>query len=195
MDWDKLRNEWRDEAPVAPLMAADELRALDRSLWKKVRMRDRVETLAAVVVAGFFALVALGTLVRGEWLQAASALLLVAWGAWLPFQLRRARRAAALDGHGASTLDFLRSQRDAALLQAHMLERVWLWYLTPPAVGLTGLTLAADGFTAGSLGYLGVVLVLYAGLAWLNRWTARTQFRAHAEALQRQIDGLTVDGD
>ena len=194
MDWDKLRTEWRGAVPAAALLEVDALRALDRSLWKKVRRRDLVETIAAVVVAVFFAVVAIGTLARGEWLQAASALLISSWGAWLPFRLRRSRKAAAGDGHDVSTLDYLRRQRDAALLQARMLERVWLWYLTPPAIGLAGLTLARDGLTAGSLRYLGVTLVLYVGLAWLNRWTARTQFRAHADALQRQIDALSADG-
>ena len=190
MDWDKLRNQWRETAPAAPLMAVDELRALDASLWKKVRRRDMVETIAAVVVAAFFGLTTLGTLVEREWLQAGFALLITAWAAWLPFRLRRARRSAAVDGHGASMLDYLRRQRDAALVQARMLERIWLWYLAPPAAGLAGLTLARDGFTKGSLGYIGVLLLLYAGIAWLNRHTARTQFRAHADTLQRQIDAL-----
>lgn len=194
MDWDKLRDAWRDAAPEAPLMAAEELRARDRSLWKKVRRRDLLETVAAVIVAVFFMLVAVGALVEGEWMQAASALLIAGWATWLPFKLRQARRAAEPDSSGASTLDYLRRQRDAALLQARMLERVWLWYLTPPAIGIVGLRLSRDGLTAGSLGYLGVMLVLYAGLAWLNRWTARTRFRAHADVLQRQIDDLSASG-
>lgn len=194
MDWDKLRSEWREATPEASMMAAEELRARDRSLWKQVRRRDLVETVAAVIVVVFFSLVVIGALAEGEWLQVASALLIASWGAWLPFKLRQARRAAEPDRPGAPTLDYLRQQRDASLLQARMLERVWLWYLTPPAIGIIGLRLAQDGPTAGSLAYFGVMLVLYVGLAWLNRWTARTRFRAHADVLQRQIDELTANG-
>ena len=195
MDWDKLRNQWRETAPAAPLMAVDELRALDASLWKKVRRRDMVETAAAVIGAVFFGLTTVGTLVEREWLQAGFALLITAWAVWLPFRLRRARRSAAADGHDASMLEHLRRQRDAALVQARMLERIWLWYLAPPATGLVGLTLARDGYTRGALGYVAAVLLLCAGLAWLNRHTARTQFRAHANTLQRQIDALEGDAD
>ncbi|MBJ6979653.1 hypothetical protein [Luteimonas sp. MC1895] len=193
MDWDKMRNQWRDAAPAAPLMAVDELRALDASLWKKVRRRDMVETVAAVVVVIFFALTALGTMAEREWVQAGFALLIVAWAAWLPFQLRRARLAAEVDGRAVSILDHLRRQRDAALEQARMLERVWLWYLTPPATGLVGLTLARDGVTKGALIYIASALLLYAGIAWLNRRTARTRFRAHADTLRRQIRELEQD--
>ncbi|HEY4530327.1 MAG TPA: hypothetical protein VIG97_08365 [Luteimonas sp.] len=190
MDWNELRNQWRAGAPAAPLMAVDELRTRDASLWKKVRRRDLVETTAAVIVAVFFALSTLGTLVERAWLQAAFSLLITAWAVCLPFQLRRARRSATMDGHGASLLEYLRRQRDAALVQARMLERIWLWYLAPPAIGLVGLTLARDGATMASLRYIGVLMLLYAGIAWLNRYTARTRFRAHADTLQRQIDAL-----
>lgn len=190
MEWDRLRDQWRQQATDASLMAVEELRTRDATLWKKVRRRDLLETIAAVIVAVFFTFTVVGSLARGEWLQAAFAALLVAWAAWLPFQLRRARGQVAVDGHAASTLDYLRRQRDAALVQARMLERVWLWYLTPPAIGVIGLRLAMEGPGTGTLRYIGFVVLLSAGLAWLNRYTARTQFRAHAAGLQRQIDAL-----
>lgn len=194
MDWDKMRNQWRDAAPAAPLMAVDELRMLDASLWKKVRRRDLLETVAAVIVVAFLAFRMLESVLGREWLQTGFALLVFAWAVWMPFRLRRARHSMAVDGHGASMLDYLRRQRDAALEQARMLETVWLWYLAPPTAGLIGLAVASEGFSRGSLGYIGLVLLLYAGLAWLNRRTARTQFRAHAERLQRQILELEGDG-
>ncbi|MEN1941080.1 hypothetical protein WCE41_08170 [Luteimonas sp. MJ246] len=193
MDWDKMRNAWRSDTPTVHLLPMDELQKRGQTLWKKVRRRDLIETIAAVLVAVFFALITLAALVDGEWLQAGFALLITAWGVALPFRLRRARQLAPEPDHGVSLLAYLQRQRDATLAQARMLEQVWLWYLTPPAIGLTGLTLARDGATAGSLRYLAVMLVLYGALAWINRRVARTQFRAHAETLQRQIDGLTND--
>ncbi|MGY0651553.1 hypothetical protein ACW7GZ_06760 [Luteimonas sp. A537] len=193
MDWDKMRNAWRGDAPTVRLLPMEELRTRDQALWKKVRRRDLVETVAAVLVVIFFALITLAALVEGEWLQAGFALLITAWGVALPFRLRRSRRLAPDPDHGVPLLAYLQRQRDATLAQARMLEQVWLWYLTPPAIGLTGLTLARDGATAGALRYLAVMLVLYAALAWINRRVARTQFRAHAETLQRQIDRLARD--
>lgn len=195
MDWDKLRHEWRREAPDLPMAAMDEVRTRDRRLWWKVRLRDRIETAVAVVVALFFGLVAVGDGARGDWVEAGFALLIAIWAAVLPFQLRRARRLAPEDDPTVPLIAFLRGQREAALAQARLLERVWLWYLLPPAVGIAGLTFAHDGFNRGSLHRLGITLLLYAGIAWLNRRTARTQFRSHAEALQHQIDALEAGGD
>lgn len=191
MDWDTIRKEWRRALPDAPLLSMEELRKRDRSLWKTVRRRDLVETIAGGFVAVFFALVAIRALGSGAWMQGGFALLIAAWGVYLPFPMHRSQRLALQPDHGLALIGHLRQQRDAALAQARMLERVWLWYLTPPAIGLTGLTLARDGVTAGSLGYIAVLAVLYAVLAWVNRRAARTQFRAHAEELQRQIDAMT----
>lgn len=195
MDFDKLRDQWRQAPEHVSLMPADELSALDGALWKKVRRRDRWETIVAVILAVFFSLVALGAVVDGAWVLAASALLITAWSIALPFQLKRGRLDTTADGHGATTLEYLRRRRDASLVQARMLERVWLWYLTPPAIGVTGIKLASDGVTAGSLTYLGGMVVLYAAIAWFNRRAARTRFRAHAAVLQQQIDALAGDGE
>lgn len=194
MDWNELRQEWREHAPAARLLAVEEIRALDGSLWKQVRRRDLIETIAGIAVLGIFGTGALRAMLAGEWVAAAFGLLVAAWGASLPFQLKRSRPAHRDVAHGAPVLAYLRGQRDAALAQARMLERVWLWYLTPPGIGLVGLTLATDGPTPGALGYIAAVLLLYGGLAWLNRHVARTQFRAHADALQRQIEALEGDG-
>lgn len=72
-----------------------------------------------------------------------------------------------------------------------MLERVWLWYLAPALLGLTGLTLSTKGVSTFSLLYLPSVVLLCTMIGWINRRTARMEFRAHAERLQRQIDFLT----
>lgn len=90
---------------------------------------------------------------------------------------------------------YLARQRDAALVQARLLERAWLWYLTPPAVGIFGLTLAMSGVTTRSMAYLACVVALYSGLACINRRVARTQFRAHADQLQGHIERLGNDID
>ena len=67
MDWNQLRHDWQDAAPAAPMMAVDELRRRDRSLWTKVRRRDLLETVAASdVEVGEMALVENGGEVAGQ---------------------------------------------------------------------------------------------------------------------------------
>ena len=195
MDWDDIRNRWREDAPQAPLVSLDVLQRADDSLVRAVRKRDRIETVVAVVVVVFFLVGAVGAAAQGLWLELFFRLVVVAWAAWLPFAFRRARNAVPTADPRMPQLEYLALQRDAALVQARLLERVWLWYLTPPAIGIFGLTLAMDGVTVRSLAYLGSVLALYAGLAWYNRRVARTKFRAHADRLQGHIQRLGNDID
>lgn len=193
MDWDRIRTEWREATPAMQLLPAEELRDRDGALWKTVRRRDLIETIAGVFVAIFFGAMTIVALAKGAWSQAGFALLVAAWAAELPFRLHRNRRLALQPGHGLPLREFLVRQRDAARVQARLLERVWLWYLAPPAIGCIGLELARKGPTSGALLYIGVILGVCALLAWVNRHAARTQFRAHADALQRQIDALDAD--
>ena len=191
MDWDRMRQEWRNERPAAPNVSVDELESRDNVLQKQVRWRDLLETAAAVVVAVFFGFTALGLAANGEWVAFGSAVLLVAWAVFVPVRMRRARRWMPVIEHHMPLVEGLSRQRDAALAQARMLEQVWLWYLTPPMIGIFGLTLALRGPSTFSLVYLAAVVVLYAVIAWINRRVARTKFRAHAERLQHQIDALS----
>ena len=194
MDWEMMRQQWRSEGPAVPRVPVDELEARDEKLHRQVKRRDLLETVAAVLGGIFFTFVALGSAAEGNWAAVAFSVLLVAYALFVPLKLRRARRWLPVVEHHMPLVEGLARQRDAALAQARMLEQVWLWYLTPPGVGLFGLTLAVDGVTPGSLAYLGVVLVTYVGIGWLNRHVARTRFRAHAAALQGQIDALAPGG-
>ena len=193
MDWNEMRQQWQTQVPSGSFAPVGELQRLDRRLQRRVLWRDRVETVAAIFVAAWFALVTLGSLAQGQWIAAAFAALIMAWAVFVPFRLHHARRQVPVAGLRMPLLDNLRQQRDAALVQARMLEQAWLWYLTPPAIGIAGLVPAQRGVTAGTVAYLAAVALLYAGVAWLNRHTARVQFRSHADELQRQIESL-ADG-
>lgn len=193
MDWDDIRQRWREDVPDAPLTPIGALQQSDRKLAKAVRRRDLFETAAAWLVAAIFAVWCVVAAVQGRWLLLFFGLVVTLWAVWVPFVLRRARREVPAVDHRLPPRLYLSRQRDAALLQARLLERAWLWYLTPPAVGIIGLTLTLDGFTTGSMAYLAGLLAVYAGLAWLNRHVARTRFRAHAEALQSHIRRLEDD--
>jgi len=190
MDWDTMRQQWRSEGPAAGTVSVDELESRDQALQKQVWWRDVIETAAAVVVAIFFAFTALGSAASGNWAVAGFSAVLVAWAVFVPVWLRRARRWMPVVEHHMPLVEGLVRQRDAALVQARMLERVWLWYLVPPAIGVFGLTFALRGPSTFTWTYLAVVVLLYAGIGWLNRRVARTKYRVHADRLQRQIDAL-----
>ena len=191
MDWDSMKQRWQHDAPAVPAASIDELQALDQAIRRRVRRRDLLETVAAVAVAVFFTLTALGMASRGEWAAVGFSVLLVAWAAVVPLRLRHARRQVPEEDPQLPLVENLGRQRDAALAQARMLEQVWLWYLGPPLIGIVGITLALRGPSMFALVYLSVVVVLYLGIAWYNRHAARTKFRAHAERVQRQIDALS----
>lgn len=194
MDWDKLGQQWREQSAAGGLAPLDVLRERDRALWRKVWRRDLLETVAAVFVAACFAVAAVVALGRAEWLVAAWALLLVAWAAYVPFRLRSARRLAREPGPDMPLLAFLEQQREAMFAQARMLERVWAWYLGPPAIGLAGFMFSVRGVTPRSLAYVGVMLAFCVVIAWLNRYAARNEFGERARALQAAIDRLR-EGD
>lgn len=192
MDWERIGRQWREQAPDGEPATLEALRERDRALWRKARRRDLVETLVALVVVVVFAVAAQRLLEVGNWLAGGSALLIVAWAAWLPFRLHRGRRLAVEPDPGMPLLAWLEHRRDALLAQARMLEQIWSWYLAPPAIGAGGLKLGIDGLNPDSLAYFGFVLVLYAVIGWLNRRAARTRFRARADELQARIDRLTA---
>ncbi|TKS54536.1 hypothetical protein E4582_07050 [Luteimonas yindakuii] len=195
MDWDRIRNEWRQQPAEQGAIAIDALRHRDEALARQVRSRDRIETVAAVVVGLAFTAIGVVAVRVGAWLEVMFAAWLVAWAISVPVWLRRGRAPSRQADPGLPLLQHLQCRRDLALAQARMLERAWLWYVAPAMVGLAGMTLAASGPTPGALGYIGICVALGVAIAWWNRSVARTRFRRHADELQQQIETLAVDGE
>lgn len=195
MDWDNIRQQWQTQPPAAPAAApsAERLRQESDRLQKRVRRRDLVETIAAVVVAVLFLLAAGSGFSRGNWVGASFALLLVAWAVIVPFQLRRARRKLPDPRRDLPPRTFLERQREAALAQARMLDRAWLWYVAPCMVGLLGLTFSAPGVETGDLLYGAFVVALGIFIAWINQRAAQV-FHEHARGLGQQINSLDEAG-
>ena len=191
MDWERMQSQWQAQAPVTRLPSMHELQRRDQSLGRWVRVRDWLETLAALVVAAFFALDALAAVTQGDRWRLVFDLLLVAWALFVPWRLRRARRARLRTDDGQPLRQALRGRRDEAIAQARMLEGVWWWYLAPPLLAFTGLTLA-DPSRGSRMGFLLLLWLGAACIAGLNWWTARRTFRRHADALQAQL--ATLDG-
>ncbi|WP_024891158.1 hypothetical protein [Luteimonas huabeiensis] len=194
MDWERIREAWQRQPTdgAAQTVSLQSLRERDRALARAVRTRDRVEAVAAVLVLAFFALVGVAAGLRGAWWVAASAAWIAAWAAWLPWTLRRARHAVPEAAPDQPLVLHLQRRRDAALVQARLLDRAWRWYVAPPMLGASAFVLASSGPTPGALITIAAFVAFGMLAVWLNRRAAK-DFHAHAAALQRQIDPLAGD--
>jgi hypothetical protein len=206
MDWNQIRRQWRRDSSAITAMSLAEIQAQDRVLHKQIRARDRRETVVAIVVVLFFGYVAWSEAGRHAWMGATFAAELVLWALWVPFRLRKARRDAPEPRHDLPLRSYLVRQRDMLLAQARMLERAWLWYVMPCMVGVIGLTLShADGvWTVKNdmvgmtirlvfFSYIAGVIALGVGVAWLNRYVARTKLRTRVEQLDRHLESLSPE--
>ena len=191
MQWEQLQQQWQQRKDAAATLP--EIRTLlqaDHALQARVRKRDRIELIAAVVVVVAFGARAVFSLLNHAWLIGALEACIVVYGICVPLRLRQARRAGNGPSEDATVLERLRCRHHAALAQARMLERAWLWYVLPPMVGITALTLVDVGPTPAAIAYLAVVYLFGIVIAWFNRRTARKRFRRHAADLQNMIAAL-----
>src|SRR5690554_971020 len=94
MDWNSIREQWKAQPahPGPGVADAARLREQADRLQRTIRRRDRVETVAAIAVAVFFAFVAGGAASDGNWARLGFALVIVAGAVHVPIHLRRARR-------------------------------------------------------------------------------------------------------
>lgn len=196
MDWKQIRQQWQTASDTAAMdVALVELQQRDRTLRAQLRRRDWLETGVAWLVAPVFAVAAWFAGSRGAWWVMFFSTFLTLWCVYVPWRLWRARRSLPTPRHDVALIDYLRQERIAMLGQARMLERLWVWYLAPCAFGVIGLNVSAQGLTHSVLVYAAIVLVFSLILAWLNRFAARTRFRAHVEQIEEQISRLVTEND
>lgn len=193
MDWTRLQQQWQSGAATPMGEVLHEVQQRDRTLRAQLRRRDWLETGAALLVAPIFAIAGVFAATRQAWVIVFFCAFLTAWAAYVPWHLWQARRRLPEPQHDLALVDYLRQTRDAMLVQAQMLERIWVWYLAPCAFGVIGLSLATAGVTRGTLGYAAIVLAFCVFLAWLNRKVARIRFRAHADEIEQQLSHITTE--
>ena len=194
MDWNAMRHQWRQAESAAPALVDPDViegvRQREQKLRAAVKRRDRLESGVALVLAPIFGYMTMRAGLSAKWWPMLFCAWLTAWTLYVPWQLWRVRRRMPEARIDSALLDYLPRQRDAMLMQARMLERVWLWYLAPCAIGVIGLNFAAQGATTGNFVYAAIVLVFFGYLARLNRRAARTQFRDLAASIDRQLAHL-----
>jgi hypothetical protein len=189
MDWNELRTDWQTRRDAAP--AAVDLRPAARErLWRRVRIRDGLETAVALLMLPLFGFAAVRLAQAGFWVSALFAAGLVATLVYIPLRLRRARRRIPVPDPGRPVLEFLRAERDALSAQADMLRTVARWYSGPICVGVVGFFVGLAGFTLASLLYTLFVAGLFAAIEYANRAAVSKRFEPALERVEQQISNL-----
>ena len=189
MDWNELRNDWqaRSDRTAVDL----DLRPAARErLWERVRIRDGLETLVALLMLPVFGAGAVILAWAGLWLPALFAATLVVAIAYVPWRLWRARRQIPVPDPGGSVLDFLRAERAALVGQAEMLRSVARWYSGPICIAAAGFFVSLAGPTLDSLLYVLFVAALFVSIEWANRTAVHKRFEPAIEAVDQQISQL-----
>jgi hypothetical protein len=172
---DDVRALWQAQ-PVLPLgLSAAELAAKATRFRGIIAARNRREWLACVFVGLFFTYAAI---TAQELLLRVSFVLTVVGTAYVAWYMRKHAVPGALPGAGPC-LDFYRGELER---QRDLLRGIWRWYLGPLVPGLAVMAIAAP-----SALLVGLFVVVFGGVGWLNQ--------AAAAALQRDIDALPPSGD
>lgn len=205
MDWDQIRRQWQADradtagittsqhakfaAPQAPDL--DEQRRRETRLRRQILRRDFLETGVAVLVAPVFGAIAWSVYQRGHWITLGFCIFLIVWVAYVPVRLWRTRRAMPIADPTAPLLGHLRQQSSALIVQAQMLEGIWIWYFAPCAFGVIGMYLSISGPTPGALLYALLMVLFGVVMARVNHYVARAHFRALAAHIECQLFELT----
>lgn len=154
---------------------------------RKIRRRDLLEGVAAVVVVAFFGWQAATT---PSALARVGAAVVVGGAGFVVWKLRRARREFGTDGVGRPVADRLRLHRRKVQAQIELLENILWWYLAPLAVGAGLFTV---GIAEGP-GEAAVALAVEAGIVgfvwWLNQRAVEKGLRPRREELDRLMEEL-----
>lgn len=197
MHWQQIQQQWQQQ--VAPevvatsQVSAESVHADSRRLHRRVWLRDGIESVLSLLMVPVFVFAAVRAWQQGNVWTVLFSALLVAWLLFLPWWLWRARRQLPVPQPQQPLVSFLVEERDAVLAQARLLETVWRWCLGPVALGVIGFYFSVAGATRASFLYAGVVLIVYAGIDWLNRVTARRRFRRRAADIDSLLSELAKE--
>lgn len=193
MTLDDYREAWQEQngsleagPDEAELLADVQERA--EAFDRKIRRRDLMELLAAVLVVPAFAY-ELAT--AGSWLTGAGALVVILSSLFILLWLWRARHRSRRPTAGRPVAERLRILRDRVDAQVELLESVLWWYFLPLGVGVVLFMAGQSGPWFTAVGALGVLL-LYGWLWRLNQRAVRRDLwprREQLTRLLRQLDG------
>jgi hypothetical protein len=177
---------WQDQPVEGMKMPVEEIRRRAGKFERKIRWRNRRETVGCVIVSGLFLYFLLGT---QNVLFRVSYGLFIAGMIWVAMQLYRKGSIHSLPPNleGASSLQFFRGELER---QRDAVRNVWAWYLAPLVPGYVMLTIAYAFFFPRPVRWIGVtafdafVVLIFFGIWKMNQRAAR--------CLQKSIDELNA---
>lgn len=170
----------QEVSPTPP--TAEQLRAYGDRFAKQIRMRNRIEYAAAILVFAIFGLYIV--IIPEPVIKIASAMIILGV-AYAMLQLHR--RASALKPDAAATAETAVSFHRAQLeRQRKSSASVWFWYLGPMAPGLAlfilGPSLVHNDWNWGDLWRALICAAVFAGV-WALNWTTARRLRREIEKL------------
>jgi len=177
---------WQTQPVEGIKMSVEEIRRRAGKFERKIRWRNRRETVGCVVVSGLFTYFLIDT---HNLLFRISYGLFIAAMIWVAVQLYRKGSIKSLPAglEAASSLQFFRQELER---QRDAIRNVWPWYLAPLVPGYVMLTIAYAVSFPRPVGWIGVeafdafVVLVFIGIWKLNLRAAR--------CLQRSIDELNA---
>ena len=169
-------------------MSVDEVRSRAERFEAKIKRRNVLEWLASAFVIYFFGTDALEAETTG---LLVGNLIMVAAAIGISVYLWRRGQVQLAFDPTQDTRTFVVAHATALEDQARLLSRVPIWYLSPFAVGL--MVLMASRFPTGDRsltpwwGTVAIIMVVYAGIWWLNYRGAHT-LRSQAASLLEELD-------
>jgi hypothetical protein len=191
MKWEDLSSAWTKSTSQQPMnLRIADLEYRERTTHRRVRRRDLLETIVAVLLAPIFAATTYFLAREGVWLSSAASLLLTGSCLYIPWRLRKARRMLPTLRPDTPTLDYLRQERDALQAQYQLLNGILGWYLGPLGVGAVLLYAGIRGLSVDTAIYTTAVLALYGVIYLGNRAAARKQIKPLIDEIDQQIAQL-----
>ena len=196
---DELDKLWKTQ-PVDPPIKGEEMRKIIirkmAAFDSTIRLRNRVESLAALAVAGFFAITARK---QHNAIEKLGSLIIVAGALFIIYYIRR-YGAEPPDPNPDQTLGgYQRALSEKYGHQIRLLRNVKFWYLAPLYVGLLTATAgmlkerAASGALtwADAIGPI-VYTLVFGAIWWLNEvFTVRKLQRMRAKLMSGEEDQET----
>jgi hypothetical protein len=197
MDLDELKIVWQERRVTASPLTQEELMSnvMQRleQLRRELMWRDVRESVAAILVAAIFAVVAYlvpAPLARAGALVLVGASLMVI-AVLVTLRLRHGRDETAPD---ASLAEFCRRELAHVDAQIRLTRRVAWWYIAPFVAGANMVFWGTSYSTTAGVVYLVATLALSAGIYWLNQRAVQREFLPVRRDLQRSLADLTANG-
>lgn len=191
MGLEDYRDVWQEQGDGPPDPDEEELvdRVRERfeAFERRIRRRDRLETITGLAVVAFFGY---SLAAASSWVAKAGAAIVIAAAGFIVQRLRRARNRDERPEPGAPVTEHLRAARDQVATQIELLESVLWWYLAPLAAGGVLYVVGLGTGMLATLITLGTIAAVCGVIWWLNQRAVRRELRPRHEQLTRMIREL-----